>query len=236
MTELETLERAKMYIEKLANGINPIDNSNIPDGEVVNNVRLSRCFFYVADVLERVIDSGGVTAHQKPKKQAFDLPIDVRCSFEFSGAPITLSEIARRVNALIDEATMKKLTYNMLAEWLVSIGFLEQKLTADGRNTRRASSLGKTMGILEETRTGANGPYTATVYNIEAQRFILDNLDSVVEREKAKLENLGKAWTPEEDQHLLELYRNDASTKEISAALKRSNGAVRARLKKHGKP
>ena len=31
MTELETLERAKMYMEKLANGINPIDGSVIPD-------------------------------------------------------------------------------------------------------------------------------------------------------------------------------------------------------------
>ena len=27
MTELETLERAKMYMEKLANGINPIDGT-----------------------------------------------------------------------------------------------------------------------------------------------------------------------------------------------------------------
>ena len=42
MTELETLERAKMYLEKLANGINPIDGSVIPDGDIVNHVRSSR--------------------------------------------------------------------------------------------------------------------------------------------------------------------------------------------------
>lgn len=40
-----------MYMEKLTNSINPIDGSKIPDEDVVNNVRLSRCFFYVADVL-----------------------------------------------------------------------------------------------------------------------------------------------------------------------------------------
>lgn len=61
MTELETLERAKIYMEKLANGINPIDGSVIPDEDVVNNVRLSRCFFYVSDVLRQVIENGGVT-------------------------------------------------------------------------------------------------------------------------------------------------------------------------------
>ena len=69
MTDLETLERAKTYMEKLANGINPLDNSIIPDNDVVNNVRLSRCFFYIADVLRQVIDNGGVTKQKKEKKQ-----------------------------------------------------------------------------------------------------------------------------------------------------------------------
>ena len=68
MTELETLERAKIYMEKLANGINPIDGSVIPDEDVVNNVRLSRCFFYVSDVLRQVIENGGVTPQKKSKK------------------------------------------------------------------------------------------------------------------------------------------------------------------------
>lgn len=54
MTELETLQRAQMYMEKLANGINPIDGSIVPEGDVVNNVRLSRCFFYVADPISLV--------------------------------------------------------------------------------------------------------------------------------------------------------------------------------------
>lgn len=53
MTELEIMERAKMYMEKLANGINPIDDSAVPEADIVNNVRLSRCFFYVADASEK---------------------------------------------------------------------------------------------------------------------------------------------------------------------------------------
>ena len=73
MTELETLERAKMYMEKLANGINPIDGSIIPEEEVINNVRLSRCFFYVADVLRQVIDNGGVAKEKKINKIPFGL-------------------------------------------------------------------------------------------------------------------------------------------------------------------
>ena len=46
MTELEKIEYAKSFIDKLANGINPLDDSPIPDNDIANNVRLSRCFFY----------------------------------------------------------------------------------------------------------------------------------------------------------------------------------------------
>ena len=42
---------AKDWILKLANGINPLDGSAIPDGDIVNNVHISRCLFYVSELL-----------------------------------------------------------------------------------------------------------------------------------------------------------------------------------------
>ena len=48
MTELEKIAYAKSFIDKLANGINPLDDTPIPEGDIVNHVRLSRCFFYVS--------------------------------------------------------------------------------------------------------------------------------------------------------------------------------------------
>lgn len=56
MTELEKIAYAKTFIDKLANGINPLDNTAIPDGDIANNVRLSRCFFYVSSILGKEID------------------------------------------------------------------------------------------------------------------------------------------------------------------------------------
>lgn len=68
MTELEKIERAKVYMDKLANGVNPVDDSVVPDEDVVNNVRLSRCFFFVADVLEQVIENGGIQPAETGKR------------------------------------------------------------------------------------------------------------------------------------------------------------------------
>ena len=51
MTELETMQRAKMYLDKLANGINPLTDQPASDSDCINQVRISRCLFYVSDVL-----------------------------------------------------------------------------------------------------------------------------------------------------------------------------------------
>ena len=51
MTEKEEISYAKSVIESLARGVNPFSGEMIPDDEVINNVKISRCFFYVVDLL-----------------------------------------------------------------------------------------------------------------------------------------------------------------------------------------
>ena len=234
MTELETLECAKMYMEKLANGINPIDGSVIPDEDVVNNVRLSRCFFYVADVLRQVIDNGGVTPQKKQKKEPFALPVEKRSAFQFSDTPIPISEVANRINALIDEETMKKLSYSAIREWLVSLNMLEDTLNGEGKTIKSPTRRGEQMGIDREARMGQNGTYFVVVYNRAAQSFILDNLDAIIEYQNSTFENQGTAWSQEHDNCLMDLYRKGTPISEIAVTLKRNSGAVRKRLQKLG--
>ena len=73
MTELEKIQYAKSFMDKLANGINPLDDSPVPDEDIVNNVRISRCFFYVSDILRQVIENGGTkpttTVHIRANNQ-----------------------------------------------------------------------------------------------------------------------------------------------------------------------
>lgn len=128
MTELEKIECAKVYMDKLANGINPVDDSVVPDEDVVNNVRLSRCFFFVADLLEQVIENGGIQPAEtgkKAKKRPLEIPFEKRTRFEYSVKPIPASEIAKRVNALRDDENMGKLSYSGIVEWLAEIGMME---------------------------------------------------------------------------------------------------------------
>lgn len=234
MTELETLERAKVYIEKLANGINPIDGTAIPDDDVVNNVRLSRCFFYVADVLRQVIDNGGISPQKKPSKLPFSLSLEKRKFFDFSEKPIPISEISKRINMLTDNEHMKSLSYDSIRDWLVFLGMLESVQTKEDQYVLHPTQQGKDIGIMLENRVGQNGSYVVVVYTIEAQHFILDNLDAICEYEKVNKENQGQRWSHEHDTCLVDLFQKGVPIDEIAITLKRNSSAIRKRLHKLG--
>ena len=47
MTEREKLLYTKGFIDKLADGVNPLTDERIPEVDLLNNIRISRCMFYV---------------------------------------------------------------------------------------------------------------------------------------------------------------------------------------------
>lgn len=51
MEEREKLAAAKKYLDDLANGVDPLTGRILPEDSGVNNVRVSRCLFYVSSVL-----------------------------------------------------------------------------------------------------------------------------------------------------------------------------------------
>ena len=186
MTELETMQRAKMYIDKLAKGINPLDDSVIPEDDIINNVRLSRCLFYVSDVLRQVIDNGGVTPPKRKKKEKFNITFEQIQRFQFSEMSLQISKITDMINALTDNPDMKKLAATHITEWLVSIDMLKVEINAEGRNVKRPTAHGMELGISTEERNGVIGNYTAVVYNRQAQQFIVDNIDAIIDRMNRK--------------------------------------------------
>lgn len=193
MTELEKIAYAKSFIDKLANGINPLDNSPIPDDDIANNVRLSRCFFYVSDILRQVYENGGVKKSKRTPKIPFTVSLEQLGKFEYSSEPITVSEISKRIYAMADNEIMEKVSYRQINQWLLNIGMLYVH-DFDGRKTvKRPTEEGNQIGITVETRMGRSGEYQVILYNEDAQRFILDNLEAVVATEAKKRKSYGKS-------------------------------------------
>lgn len=185
MTELETMQRAKMYLDKLAQGIDPVTNQEVPNDSVLNNVRLARCFFYVSDVLSKVIDNGGLIGG-KPKLQAFAISPDQLTRIQISQEPVRVTQLVDMISAAVDNPHMKKLSTTTITNWLLENGFLEKLMGPDGKSRRVPTHNGLMLGLSTETRQGQYGEYQAVFYNAAAQQFVLDHLpDMLTEKETA---------------------------------------------------
>ena len=181
MTELETMQRAKMYLNKLAQGIDPITNQEVPEDSVLNNVRLARCFFYVSDVLEQVIANGGVVGG-KPKLEPFAVSTEQLAKVQPTHEPVRVTQLVDLINLAVDNTQMKKLNTTVITNWLLEKGFLEKQTGADGKTRRVPTQNGLMIGLSTQTRMGQYGEYQAVFYNTDAQKFVLDNLGAIVAR------------------------------------------------------
>lgn len=184
MTELETMMRARQYIESLANGKNPLTGENVKDDDIINNVRISRCLFYVSTVLQKVIDNGGEVQKIKSKKsqrEEFNLTEEQKSNLKPDKLSLSSSKITALINDQIDTEKMKKLKVTTLNSWLVSIGLLTEETTPIGKTRKIPTSDGEMLGLSETEFTDNRGSVKYVIYNTNAQQFIFDNIDSVIE-------------------------------------------------------
>ena len=186
MTELEKIAYAKSFIDKLANGINPLDDTPIPDNDIANNVHLSRYFFYVSDILRQVYENGGLTKPKRIPKIPFAVTLEQLEKFKYSAEPIAVSEIAKRIFAMTDNKNMEKVSYRQINQWLLNIGMLRLQDFGEKKPVKRPTEEGNQIGITVERRMGRYGTYEVVLYNEDAQKFILDNLAAVVATEVKK--------------------------------------------------
>ena len=244
MTELEKIAYAKSFMDKLANGINPIDGSAIPDGDVANNVRLSRCFFYVSDILRQVVENGGITPapiakENKRGKEPYFLSPEQAAQFQYSDIPITLTEIFNRIVSVGPKSGVKKFPRGRLIKWLLCADLIEE-VEIGNTVVRSPTERGLEIGIFLEERQGQYGSYYAVLYNRDAQQFIIDNIESILAfdngtyREKMNLDNQGKPWDKEQDEKIFALFNEGLTVREIAYVLKRGEKAISIRLRKLG--
>ena len=240
MTELETMQRAKMYIDKMANGINPLTDKAVNEDDMINNVRISRCLFYVSTVLDKAIQAETkIERKAKVSKIPFDISNEDLSKYIFSDEPVYVSVISDGVNKLNSRDDTKKLRTQDITDWLINCGLLYRHETEAGAIKKYPTKEGKKMGIVTVEREGKTGTYLSVVYSKEAQKFIIDNMPTIIEfaAQKTTTENAENQWSPWSRQHdecLLDLYSKNVDINEIAVTLKRTTTGVKRRLSKLG--
>ena len=186
LNDNQKLLKAKSYLDKLANGINPVTNEIVPESDTINNIHISRCLFYISDVLRNVIEGNTHSPKKKSSKAPFSITAQQLAGYPFANEPITVTEITKNINALIDADEMKGLKTTSITNWLIEIGFLEYITDEKGKNHKFPTEKGTQLGILTQERLGMYGTYKVVLYNSNAQQFILDNIDAIATYNTAK--------------------------------------------------
>lgn len=180
MTELDTVKRARGYMDMLARGIDPISGQAVPGDSVLNQARLGRCFSYVAGILDKVIANGGQVG--AVEKVEFAITPEQLARVEILPRPVRITEFADNLQKVVDNpGGMKKLNVLRVSKWLIAQGILCKELGPDGKNRNVPTREGLRLGVSAQLRQSQDGDYLAVYYDPNAQRFLLDHLYAILQ-------------------------------------------------------
>ena len=244
MTEADKIAYAKMFIDKLADGINPLDDTRVAESDIVNNARISKCFSYVSDILQKVIDNGGAVSvpakkERKPRKKPYYLLPQQAEQFHFSEEPITGSEIINRIMEVGPQNEVKRFPKKKMLYWLAVLELITISYENGGR-VYMPTPAGEEIGISLVECECEQGTYSYLLYNKDAQHFIIDNIEAIVAFDNntylqyKNIDNNGRSWSAEDNRTVVKGFKEGLTISEIAALVKRSERAVRIRLRRNG--
>lgn len=245
MEKEEKLLLADEYISSLAKGLHPITKAILPEDSVINDVKIVRCLYFVSEAIKEAMNCDKKKAE---RKKPFSISQNEISRFKISNGEITISAIVRKLNELKNDENMVKLTSKPITQWLLNCDLL-QEVEENGKTVKRPTESGKSMGMSVRRMMTDHGFFNAVVCNSKAQQFLLDNLLSILNFDKAinkekyksdikpqnsKSTNAGQPWSYDEERNLIDMYNKKYTIAEMSEALERSKGGIRSRLKKLG--
>lgn len=179
MTELQKIQRAKMYVDNLANGVNPLTGFRLSEDEIVRDDRVIACLEYISEVLEINIRKWDTeTAVQGREEQIIFITEEQKSQLRINYGPCTTVNMVNEINRVIEQNGSKKINGIWINDWLESIGMLAR----NGFGNRIASPSGREIGITSELKNGPNyGEYYVNMFSTGAQGFVYENLDMIID-------------------------------------------------------
>ena len=192
MDKAHIIAHTKMYMDLLVQGIDPISKQRITEDSVVLQERMKKCFAFVSEVFGEMLENNGFVALTEQdarrcrvvvSKAEFSLSEQQIHEISVSTKPISPNEFLRRINKVVDEQSMEKLSARSVNAWLVSQGYLvESKFPVTiNRTARRPSDKAAGIGIREEETVDPQTGETKRqmMLSLQAQAYLLEHLEEI---------------------------------------------------------
>ncbi len=188
VVETEKLDLALLYLQRITEGKNPVNNMPADDDAIINNPNVVRCMFFIKEVLEEVKrHDGHIGEEEKKHKYKSSKPFPTECleAFEYSGIK-PISELTEQLNQLSEQKGGGTVAYRTIKKWLIKNGYLIENTNDEKkRNKAMPSDKGSEIGITTQRRKTAFGNYyTVILYGKEAQELIVKNMTEILAEEE----------------------------------------------------
>ncbi len=186
--DMEKLNMALVYVDRIADGKDPISDLPAEEDATMNDPEVIRCMFFVKEALTMLKNNNGIVGRPSELKKR-DFPIETLTSFVYEENK-TVTRLTEQLNAGINDVEYKKLTYKTISGWLKQNGYLQE--TEDdtlGKKVTISTEKGQEIGITHSLRTNRSGvTYYRVEYDKTAQEFVVQNLPEMIEAEKDALQ------------------------------------------------
>lgn len=179
--DLTKLEVAMKYIERMAEGKNPVKNVAVEDDSVINNPNVIRCMFFIKEVLNAVKDNDGMIGERKLKPSKTPFPYECLSDFQYM-ADTSISHFMTQIKGLARDPNVRGIGTKPVTDWLKSNGYLADVLDRyTGKMKPVVTDAGLEFGLYMQDRTSMNGnTYQIIMYSQKAQEYIAANLEMIV--------------------------------------------------------
>ena len=177
------LDVAIKYVERLADGCNPVNNVPLENEDILNNPNIIRCMYFIKDVLEEVRRNGGLIGGKAGKAPTFPFPIDVLDEFAYTEDK-SITHVLNQIYEPIADMNVKKISVTKVTAALKEEGYLLDEPNPETGKTRKIpSEKGKQLGIYLVEREYNGRMYESVTYNKNAQEYVVGLIKKLAEEQ-----------------------------------------------------
>lgn len=171
--DLTKLETAIKYVERIADGRNPVNNTPLEETDVLNNPNIIRCMYFIKEILEEVRYNDGIVAGKREKEPSCPFPAEILDEFTYR-EDMSITHVLNQIYEPIADKNVKKISVTKVTAALKEEGYLLDELnTETGKNRKIPSEKGKELGIYLVEREYNGRIYESVTYNQNAQEYVV---------------------------------------------------------------
>ena len=171
----EKLMVAMTYLDKLSQGMHPNNGISLFDPEDNANKGIVNCLGFIKEVV------AGQLGESMPARE-FSLSERTKELIPISSEPLGISRFTEIINEVALEPGMNRLRGRQITGWLYKNNYLRYE-DINGKPFRVPTEKGNAVGINSYVYTRNDVEYAINTYDSNAQKFILEHIDDIVNEE-----------------------------------------------------